>query len=381
MTLQPQPILPVPEHTATVARAAFPKGNTYLQLRDELGTIYDDALFATFYPHDGQPALRPWRLALVTVLQFAENLPDHQAADVVRSRIDWKYLLGLELTDPGFDYSVLCEFRARLISGDATDLLLDRMLQLLQQHGILKHRGRQRTDSTYIVAAVRDLSRLELVGATLLHALNTRAIVAPDWLQRVVPTAWAHRYTQRWEEYRLPTTESERLARATQVGQDGCLLLAAVYAPDAPAWVRHVPVVDTLRRVWIQTTQAEQVACVRNAARHLEPGGRLVIELWIPDLRRFPPGLPALPFTVSPSHLGFDELDVATQQGVSHHYFIEGDHVTRFDSPYRYVWPSELDLMAQLAGLTLDERWADWDRSPFTSDSRKHISVWSRARA
>jgi SAM-dependent methyltransferase len=128
------------------------------------------------------------------------------------------------------------------------------------------------------------------------------------------------------------------------------------------------------------TTQAEQVACFRNAARHLAPGGRLVIELWIPDLRRFPPGLVAVPFTVSPAHLSFDEMDVATQQGVSHHYFMNGDHVTRFDSPYRYVWPSELDLMAQLAGLTLTERWADWDRSPFTSDSRKHISVWSRPR-
>jgi len=128
------------------------------------------------------------------------------------------------------------------------------------------------------------------------------------------------------------------------------------------------------------TTQAEQVACFRNAARHLDPGGRLVIELWVPDLRRFPPGLPALPFTISPSHLGFDEMDVATQQGVSHHYFIEGDQLTRFDTPYRYVWPSELDLMAQMAGLELDQRWADWDRSPFTSDSRKHISVWIRSR-
>jgi SAM-dependent methyltransferase len=130
----------------------------------------------------------------------------------------------------------------------------------------------------------------------------------------------------------------------------------------------------------ILLTQAEQVACFRNAARHLAPAGRVVIELWIPDLRRFPPGLPAVPFTVSPAHLSFDAMDVATQQGVSHHYFMDGDHVTRFESPYRYVWPSELDLMAQMAGLTLDERWADWDRSPFTSESRKHISVWSRSR-
>ena len=147
MSLQPHPILPVPDTTAVVAKAAFPNGNIYLQLRDDLGTISDDTLFATFYPHDGQPAVTPWRLALVTVLQFAENLPDRQAADAVRSRIDWKYLLGLELTDPGFDYSVLCEFRARLITADAVDLLLDRMLQVLQAKGVLKHR-RQRTDST-----------------------------------------------------------------------------------------------------------------------------------------------------------------------------------------------------------------------------------------
>jgi len=147
MTLHPHPILPIPAQTATVARAAFPNGNIYLALRDELGTLYDDTLFTGLYPRDGQPALSPWQLALVTVLQFAEDLPDRQAADAVRSRIDWKYLLGLELTDPGFDYSVLCEFRARLVSGGATDLLLDRMLDVLKEKGILKPRGRQRTGS------------------------------------------------------------------------------------------------------------------------------------------------------------------------------------------------------------------------------------------
>ena len=276
MTLQPHPILPVPDHTATVARAAFPKGNTYLQLRDELGTIYDDTLVADLYPHDGQPALSPWRLALVTVLQFAENLPDRQAADAVRSRIDWKYLLGLELTDPGFDYSVLCEFRARLISGDATDLLLDRMLQLLLQHGILKQRGRQRTDSTHIVAAVRDLSRLELVGATLLHALNSLAVVAPDWLKRSVPAVWVQRYTQRWEEYRLPDTEAERLALVTQVGQDGFFLLATVYTPEAPAWLRHIPAVETLRHVWVQNFYFDEGVVQWRRAGNLPPAAQAI---------------------------------------------------------------------------------------------------------
>ena len=126
------------------------------------------------------------------------------------------------------------------------------------------------------------------------------------------------------------------------------------------------------------TTQAEQVECFRNAAGHLAPGGRLVIELWIPDLRRFPPGAAALPFEVTPTHLGFDEIDTATQQGVSHHYMVDGDRVALFDSPYRYVWPAELDLMARIAGLSLRERWGDWDRSPFTSESSKHISVWEQ---
>ena len=124
------------------------------------------------------------------------------------------------------------------------------------------------------------------------------------------------------------------------------------------------------------TTQEEQVDCVANAAAHLGPGGRFVVELWVPDLRRFPPGAEAVPFDVSPSHVGLDVLDVASQQGISRHFSIAGDRVERFDSPFRYVWPSELDLMARLAGLRLRERWGDWDRSPFTGESRKHVSVW-----
>jgi transposase len=126
MSLCPQPILPIPADTIRVAQAAFPKGNTYLTLRDELGTLFQDADFADLYSHEGQPGLSPWRLALVTMLQFRETLPDRQAAEAVRARIDWKYLLGLELTDPGFDFSVLSEFRYRLLAGEAQELLLDK---------------------------------------------------------------------------------------------------------------------------------------------------------------------------------------------------------------------------------------------------------------
>src|SRR5215510_11646533 len=162
MSLKPTAIEPVPATTAQVARAAFPRGNVYLILRDELGTIFTDADFGDLYPKHGQPGLPPWRLALVTVLQFWENLSDRQAAEAVRARIDWKYLLGLELMDPGFDFTVLSEFRDRLLAGDAAERLLEPLLERCRARGLLKARGQQRTDSTHVLAAIRVLHRLEL---------------------------------------------------------------------------------------------------------------------------------------------------------------------------------------------------------------------------
>lgn len=126
------------------------------------------------------------------------------------------------------------------------------------------------------------------------------------------------------------------------------------------------------------TTQDEQIACFRNAAAHLEPGGCFVIEVLVPGLRRLPPGETFQPFDVSPTHLGFDEYDVARQGLVSHHYWLTEGKVEVFSPPFRYVWPSELDLMARLAGMTLRERWSGWNREPFTSDSTKHVSVWEK---
>ena len=134
-------------------------------------------------------------------------------------------------------------------------------------------------------------------------------------------------------------------------------------------------VYNTIQNV---TTQDEQVECFRNASRHLEPGGSFVIEVEIPPLRRLPPGERVRAFTVTPSHLGFDEFDVATQGGVSHHYLIADGKCGLFSMPYRYVWPSELDLMARIAGLALRERWGGWRREPFTNDSGKHVSVWEK---
>ena len=141
MSLPPASLVNVPACTAEIARAAFPKGNRYMQMRDTLGTVYTNTAFADLYPSLGQPAEAPWRLALVTLMQFAENLTDRQAADAVRGRIDWKYALGLDLTDAGCDFSVLSEFRARLLTGEAVERLLSQMLRLFVARGLLHARG------------------------------------------------------------------------------------------------------------------------------------------------------------------------------------------------------------------------------------------------
>src|SRR5256712_11881514 len=250
MSLHPHALESVPEETARVARAAFPKGNPYLLLRDPLGTIFQDNDFAACFPLEGQPSLPPWRLALVTIMQFREHLADRQAAEAVRARIDWKYLLGLELTDPGFDFSVLCEFRDRLLAGSAAALLLDKLLTRCRTMGLLTVRGQQRTDSTHVLAAIRVMNRLELVAETLRAALNALATVAPTWLQAITPLAWYERYSRRIEESRLPKATTEREAYAHTVGEDGFMLLDAVEAAEVPKEVRELPILESLRRTW-----------------------------------------------------------------------------------------------------------------------------------
>src|ERR1700712_1453940 len=176
--LRPQNPSIVPNETRRVARAAFPKGTLCLRIADALGPVYQDGQFTALFPRRGQPAEAPGRLALAVVLQFMEDLSDREAADAVRGRIDWKYALGLTLTDPGFDHTVLSEFRTRLVTGSAELLLLDVLLERLKSEGLVKARGRQRTDSTHVLAAVRTLNRLERVGETMRAALNEVATVA-----------------------------------------------------------------------------------------------------------------------------------------------------------------------------------------------------------
>lgn len=252
MSLPPRRMAPVSEETERVARAAFPKGNRYMQMRDELGGIYTDEMFADLYPNDGQPAIRPWRLALTTVMQFAENLTDRQAADAVRDRIAWKYALGLELEDAGFDFSVLSEFRQRLLDHKAGQRLLDEMLHLFRAKGLLKGLGKQRTDSTHIVAAVRKLNQLELVHETLRYALNELASLAPTWLKLQISRDWFDHYSERTGNYLLPKEEDKRHAWAERVGRDGLFLLEQVYNAEEFPQLAELPAIEKLRQVWVQ---------------------------------------------------------------------------------------------------------------------------------
>src|SRR3954454_1101292 len=251
MSLRLQPLVPsVPDDTARIARAAFPRGNPYVLLRNRLGPVFDDAGFADLYPQRGQPTYTPWRLALVTLQQFREGLSDRQAAEAVRARIDWKYLLALDLADAGFDHTVLCTFRGRLLAGDASERLLARVLDTARDAGLLKARGRQRTDSTHVLAAVRDLNRIELLAETLRAALNAIAGVAPDWLRALAPPEWHARYDRRIEDMRLPETGPKREAYVAQVGADGYRLLKALEGANAPPDAAALPTVAVLRRVW-----------------------------------------------------------------------------------------------------------------------------------
>ncbi len=245
------PIEPVPPETARVARAAFPRGHKYLRVADELdGLCTEDALLALFPTH-GQAAQPPWHLALVTIRQFAAGLSDRQAANAVRGRSDGKDVLRLARTDPGFDASVLSEFRGRLRAGAAASRLFDRLLMWCRDRQLVKARGRPRTDSTPILAAVRALHRLEGVGEAMRHALHTLAVVAPEWLRAVSDPEWQGRYARRAEDDRLPATQAARAALALTIGRAGWRLLAAIDCPEAPLWRREVPAVTILRRVWI----------------------------------------------------------------------------------------------------------------------------------
>jgi transposase len=242
----------IPEETRRVAQAVCPGGNVYMRMRDELGLLFEQAEFNKLYARVGQPGLSAWRLTLITIMQFAEGLSDRQTADAVRVRIDWKYVLGLKLTDEGFDASVLSEFRKRLVENEAADYFLNLLLGHFKSLGLLKTWKQQRTDATHILGNVRALNQVDLIGETLRASLNALALVAPDWLRASVPPDWYERYGQRVDTWRLPRSTAKRDALGLQIAQDGATLLTAIYAPTSPIFARHLPAIQILRRVWVQ---------------------------------------------------------------------------------------------------------------------------------
>ena len=253
MSLRPEPLPPIPDVTAAAVRAAFPKGNLYVDLRAEFGTLYTDQLFADLYPPEGRPVeVAPWRLALVVVMQYMEGLTDRQAADAVRRCMDWKYALSLDLHDPGFDFTLLHDFRERLVAYEAGQRFLDTFLTTCKARGWIKARGTQRTDSTHVLAAIRTLHRLECVLEALHYALNQLSAADPTWVQQHVPLDWYTRYGLRADQMRLPKEASKREALARQMGLDGYQLLDAVWAAPSAPYLRTLPALEALRQIWVQ---------------------------------------------------------------------------------------------------------------------------------
>lgn len=228
----------VPAETARITHAAFPKGALFVRLRDELGPLLLDQDFTQVYSGRGQPAVAPWRLTLITIMQFVENLSDRQAADAVRGHL----------------------------AQDNPLLMLDRLLARCQELGLLRSHGKLRTDSTHVLAAIRVMNRLELIVETMRALLNALATAAPAWVQQIAPEAWYDRYAHRAENYRLPKSEAAKQIFADTIGQDGHDLLILLLADDVPEAARQLPEIEALRRCWRRqfiSKQGKQHFCTR----------------------------------------------------------------------------------------------------------------------
>jgi transposase len=280
MSLQPKGLPEVPEQTAAVARAAFPKGSLPIRVRDRLAEVFADEPFTGAVR--GAPGMAPAVLSLVTVLQFAENLTDRQAAAMAVRAIDWKYAMGAELTDTGFDPSVLARFRARLAEHGLERVVFDRLVDHCRDGGLVGAGGKQRTDATHVISAVRDLNRLELAGESVRAALEALAVAAPTWLADQVDVAeFAHRYGPRVNGWTMPSSKTKRDRLAQVFAQDGYAIVRAAYDAAAPMWVRDVEAVQILRQVLVQTyyvrpdTRGREVIVKRDADDEGVPPGQL----------------------------------------------------------------------------------------------------------
>ena len=267
----------LPEATARVAKAAFKrKGNIYLTIGDALGTLFDGVDFGCLYAADGKPALSPNLLALVSVFQFMENLPDRDAADAVRSRIDWKYALHLALDDMGFDDSVLSEFRERLAQHALAQVLFEQVLKRLQALGLVQKGGKQRTDATAVLAATQTLNRVQLVAETMRLTLEALSDYRPDWLRAIALPHWYERYSLVLSGFRLPRTKEKQEALALDIGRDGFHLLEALQRPDVPSQAASLPELMVLAQVWQQQFERHDAGLRWRSKADKPPAGEVI---------------------------------------------------------------------------------------------------------
>lgn len=414
MSLRSQTDSGIPEETIRVAKAAFPKNNIYMKLRDELGTLYSLGDYAPLFGKLGRPAESPVILILVSIFQFIEGLSDRGAADAVRGRIDWKYALGLELTDPGFDFSVLSEFRGRLISGGFEEKLLDDLLTKFEEKGLLKAGGRQRTDSTHVMAAIRTLNRFELVGETLRFALNTLSAVAPEWVRDITAEAGFERYEKRFENYRLPKSESERMRLALTIGRDGYHLLNAVFGPNSSEELRNQTAVEILRQVWIQQYYLEEDRVCWRKADNMPSAERLIQSPYDPEARfsrkretewtgykchmtetcdtelHVVTNVETTPATLPDSsmtdaiHTALNAKDLLPNEHLADAGYVDAELVVisrqKYDIDIIGPVPSDTSWQARAGeGFDISSFAVDWDRQVVTCPQGRHSHIWSES--
>ncbi|MEU6974347.1 IS1182 family transposase [Kitasatospora aureofaciens] len=282
-------------------------------MRDALGPLFSDEDFTVgefeeMYADLGRPGLSPALLVMVTVLQFLHNLSDRDAAVAVADRISWKYALGLELEYTGFDASVLCEFRARLVEGDRADALLTLMLERLKAAGLVRSGGRQRTDSTHVLACVRTLNRIECLGEALRVALEEIARTSPGLIVPLLGPGWDERYGRKVETARLLRRKNASAARlAEQIGADGQSLIAVIDADPDAGWTNDLPQVRILRELWDQHFEATTTGKLRyRDTKELPPSAERVRSPHDPEARystKGRPGADAVEWTGSKAHL------------------------------------------------------------------------------
>jgi transposase len=397
-----------------VARAAFRrKGNIYLTIGDQLGAVFENLDFSKMYAADGKPALSPNRLALVTVFQFMENLPDRDAADAVRSRMDWKYALHLSLGDTGFDDSVLSEFRERLAQHEMAQQMFEQVLMRLRELGLVRKGGKQRTDATYVLAATQLLNRVQLVAETMRTALEALADYRPEWLQGIALPHWYERYSQILTTFRLPRSKDQQETLALSIAADGFYLLEALAAPEAPSQAAQLPEVQVLAQVWQQQFEYQDDGPRWRPAAAKPPASQVIITPHDPEVRfsahrhirwagyqthwteTCDPDLPhvithvtAKPATVPHCnmipeiHAALAQRDLLPQEHLVDTGYVTGPNLAESADRYgvNLVGPIEPDLSWQARlpdGMTLEHFNLDWAKRQATCPQGQISRHWS----